>query len=132
MLQPSWIQSHPRVGHGDHATQDVVLPVAQRPIGGLQLDRVVLRVVADLGRVARGVDQAAARQARARGMTVVMGGPNLIRGGSYSGNVPAADLAQAAADATRAPRDPRMAAAAITSSRPANSTPTSSRSTCAR
>jgi alpha-D-ribose 1-methylphosphonate 5-triphosphate diphosphatase len=35
---------------------------------------------------------AAARQARARGMVVVMGGPNLIRGGSYSGNVPAADL----------------------------------------
>jgi alpha-D-ribose 1-methylphosphonate 5-triphosphate diphosphatase len=28
-------------------------------------------------------------------MIVVMGGPNLIRGGSYSGNVPAADLAHA-------------------------------------
>lgn len=28
-------------------------------------------------------------------MVVVMGGPNLIRGGSYSGNVPAADLAEA-------------------------------------
>jgi alpha-D-ribose 1-methylphosphonate 5-triphosphate diphosphatase len=35
----------------------------------------------------------AARQARERGMVIVMGGPNLIRGGSYSGNVPAADLA---------------------------------------
>jgi len=35
----------------------------------------------------------AARRARARGMIIVMGGPNLIRGGSYSGNVPAADLA---------------------------------------
>jgi len=35
----------------------------------------------------------AARRARERGMVVVMGGPNLIRGGSYSGNVPAADLA---------------------------------------
>lgn len=35
----------------------------------------------------------AARRARARGMTVIMGGPNLIRGGSYSGNVPAAELA---------------------------------------
>lgn len=35
----------------------------------------------------------AARQARARGMVIVMGGPNLIRGGSYSGNVRAADLA---------------------------------------
>lgn len=37
----------------------------------------------------------AARQARARGMVIVMGGPNLIRGGSYSGNVRAADLAHA-------------------------------------
>ena len=37
----------------------------------------------------------AARRARERGMIVVMGGPNLIRGGSYSGNVPAADLAHA-------------------------------------
>ena len=37
----------------------------------------------------------AARRARARGMIIVMGGPNLMRGGSYSGNVPAADLARA-------------------------------------
>ncbi|MFN3524307.1 MAG: alpha-D-ribose 1-methylphosphonate 5-triphosphate diphosphatase [Phenylobacterium sp.] len=37
----------------------------------------------------------AAERARARGMIIVMGGPNLIRGGSYSGNVPAADLANA-------------------------------------
>lgn len=36
----------------------------------------------------------AAERARARGMTIVMGGPNLIRGGSYSGNVRAADLAE--------------------------------------
>ena len=36
----------------------------------------------------------AARRARARGMVIVMGGPNLIRGGSYSGNVPASDLAR--------------------------------------
>jgi alpha-D-ribose 1-methylphosphonate 5-triphosphate diphosphatase len=35
----------------------------------------------------------AARRAHERGMAVVMGGPNLIRGGSYSGNVPAATLA---------------------------------------
>jgi alpha-D-ribose 1-methylphosphonate 5-triphosphate diphosphatase len=34
----------------------------------------------------------AAERAHARGMTVVMGGPNLIRGGSYSGNVPASEL----------------------------------------
>jgi alpha-D-ribose 1-methylphosphonate 5-triphosphate diphosphatase len=35
----------------------------------------------------------AARRARERGMVVVMGGPNLMRGGSYSSNVRAADLA---------------------------------------
>lgn len=39
------------------------------------------------------VTEAAARRAQARGMAIVMGGPNLIRGGSYSGNVRAADLA---------------------------------------
>lgn len=37
----------------------------------------------------------AAERARERGMIIVMGGPNLIRGGSYSGNVPAARLAEA-------------------------------------
>lgn len=36
----------------------------------------------------------AAKKARERGMVVVMGGPNLIRGGSYSGNVRAAELAE--------------------------------------
>jgi alpha-D-ribose 1-methylphosphonate 5-triphosphate diphosphatase len=41
------------------------------------------------------VTRAAAEQAHARGMTVVMGGPNLIRGGSYSGNVRASELAGA-------------------------------------
>ncbi|MFI7000294.1 alpha-D-ribose 1-methylphosphonate 5-triphosphate diphosphatase [Nocardia sp. NPDC050175] len=35
----------------------------------------------------------AAREARARGMSVVMGGPNILRGGSHSGNVSAASLA---------------------------------------
>lgn len=34
----------------------------------------------------------AARAARTRGMTVVAGAPNLVRGGSHSGNVAAADL----------------------------------------
>lgn len=37
----------------------------------------------------------AARRSREHGMVIVMGGPNLIRGGSYSGNVPAAELAEA-------------------------------------
>lgn len=37
----------------------------------------------------------AAEAARAHGMCVIMGGPNLIRGGSYSGNVPASELIEA-------------------------------------
>ncbi len=37
---------------------------------------------------------AAARAARAAGMGIVMGGPNLVKGGSHSGNVSAAELAQ--------------------------------------
>jgi alpha-D-ribose 1-methylphosphonate 5-triphosphate diphosphatase len=41
------------------------------------------------------VTREAAERAHAHGMTVVMGGPNLIRGGSYSGNVPASELAGA-------------------------------------
>ncbi len=40
------------------------------------------------------VTEEAAQQARARGMVNLMGGPNLIRGGSYSGNVPAARIAE--------------------------------------
>lgn len=37
---------------------------------------------------------AAARAARAAGIAIVMGGPNLVKGGSHSGNVAAAELAQ--------------------------------------
>lgn len=36
----------------------------------------------------------AAQAARAAGMAIVMGGPNLVKGGSHSGNVAAADLAE--------------------------------------
>jgi alpha-D-ribose 1-methylphosphonate 5-triphosphate diphosphatase len=36
----------------------------------------------------------AARAARARGMATVMGGPNVVRGGSHSGNVGASHLAR--------------------------------------
>lgn len=38
---------------------------------------------------------AAARHARAHGMRVLMGAPNVVRGGSHSGNVGAAELAEA-------------------------------------
>jgi len=37
----------------------------------------------------------AARAARARGMDIVVGAPNIVRGGSHSGNVSAADLVRA-------------------------------------
>jgi len=38
---------------------------------------------------------AAAKAAREAGMAIIMGGPNLVKGGSHSGNVSAAELAQA-------------------------------------
>ena len=38
---------------------------------------------------------AAAQTARQRGMAIIMGGPNMVKGGSHSGNVAAAELAQA-------------------------------------
>jgi alpha-D-ribose 1-methylphosphonate 5-triphosphate diphosphatase len=40
---------------------------------------------------------AAARAAKARGMDVIAGAPNIVRGGSHSGNVAAADLVRAGA-----------------------------------
>jgi alpha-D-ribose 1-methylphosphonate 5-triphosphate diphosphatase len=39
--------------------------------------------------------EVAARHAHARGMRTVMGGPNVVRGGSHSGNVAASELARA-------------------------------------
>jgi alpha-D-ribose 1-methylphosphonate 5-triphosphate diphosphatase len=40
------------------------------------------------------VTEVAARRSREKGMAVIMGGPNLIRGGSYSGNLGAAAAVQ--------------------------------------
>jgi len=59
-------------------------------------DAAHIDIAADLGATVAEfpVTVEAARRARERGMVIVMGGPNLIRGGSYSGNVPAADLAR--------------------------------------
>jgi alpha-D-ribose 1-methylphosphonate 5-triphosphate diphosphatase len=37
----------------------------------------------------------AAKAARAKGMTTIMGGPNVVRGGSHSGNASATDMARA-------------------------------------
>jgi alpha-D-ribose 1-methylphosphonate 5-triphosphate diphosphatase len=41
------------------------------------------------------VTMAAAHAARAHGMTVIAGGPNIVRGGSHSGNVSAAEMVRA-------------------------------------
>jgi alpha-D-ribose 1-methylphosphonate 5-triphosphate diphosphatase len=41
------------------------------------------------------VSMAAAQAARAHGMAVIAGGPNIVRGGSHSGNVSAAELVRA-------------------------------------
>jgi alpha-D-ribose 1-methylphosphonate 5-triphosphate diphosphatase len=43
------------------------------------------------------VTMAAAKAAKAHGMTVIAGAPNIVRGGSHSGNVSAADLVRAGA-----------------------------------
>ena len=43
------------------------------------------------------VTLAAARAAKAHGMQVIAGAPNIVRGGSHSGNVAASDLIQAGA-----------------------------------
>ena len=43
------------------------------------------------------VSMEAAKAARARGMQVIAGAPNIVRGGSHSGNVSAADLVRAGA-----------------------------------
>jgi alpha-D-ribose 1-methylphosphonate 5-triphosphate diphosphatase len=43
------------------------------------------------------VTMAAAKAAKAHGMTVIAGAPNIVRGGSHSGNVSAADLLRARA-----------------------------------
>ena len=43
------------------------------------------------------VSMLAAKAAKAAGMDVIAGAPNIVRGGSHSGNVSAADLVNAAA-----------------------------------
>ncbi|MBB5693978.1 alpha-D-ribose 1-methylphosphonate 5-triphosphate diphosphatase [Muricoccus pecuniae] len=56
---------------------------------------IVARNAADgIGMSEFPVNLPAARAARAEGMAVIAGAPNLVRGGSHSGNVAAADLAR--------------------------------------
>ena len=86
------------VARHDAANRRLVVEVAKArgvPIASHD-DESVAHIIeaADLGATIAEfpVTMEAAHAAQARGMHIVMGGPNLIRGGSYSGNVPAKDL----------------------------------------
>lgn len=67
----------PMASHDDTLEQDVAQALAE----GILMSEFPTTV-------------AAARAARAGGMAVIMGAPNLVKGGSHSGNVSAAELAQ--------------------------------------
>jgi alpha-D-ribose 1-methylphosphonate 5-triphosphate diphosphatase len=86
------------VARHDAANRRLVVEVAKArgvPIASHDDESVAhIDEAADLGATIAEfpVTMEAAQAAQARGMHIVMGGPNLIRGGSYSGNVPAKDL----------------------------------------
>ena len=67
----------PLASHDDTLLADVELAVAE----GVAMSEFPTTV-------------AAAQAARAAGMAIIMGGPNMVKGGSHSGNVSAAELAQ--------------------------------------
>jgi alpha-D-ribose 1-methylphosphonate 5-triphosphate diphosphatase len=67
----------PLASHDDTLLSDVEMAVAE----GVGISEFPTTVVA-------------AQAARAAGMAIVMGGPNMVKGGSHSGNVSAAELAQ--------------------------------------
>jgi alpha-D-ribose 1-methylphosphonate 5-triphosphate diphosphatase len=67
----------PMASHDDTLEQDVAQALAE----GILMSEFPTTV-------------AAARAARAGGMAIIMGAPNLVKGGSHSGNVSAAELAQ--------------------------------------
>ncbi len=69
---------HPMASHDDATEEHVDEAVAM----GLTISEFPTTLVA-------------ARAAHAQGMTTVMGGPNVVRGGSHSGNVSAGELAEA-------------------------------------
>ena len=77
IVQASRARQLPLASHDDTLLSDVVTAVEE----GVAISEFPTTV-------------AAAQAARAAGMAIIMGGPNMVKGGSHSGNVSAAELAQ--------------------------------------
>ena len=77
IVQASRARHLPLASHDDTLLSDVALAVQE----GVAISEFPTTV-------------AAAQAARDAGMAIIMGGPNMVKGGSHSGNVSAAELAQ--------------------------------------
>jgi alpha-D-ribose 1-methylphosphonate 5-triphosphate diphosphatase len=77
IVQASRARNVPLASHDDTLLSDVAMAVQE----GVAISEFPTTV-------------AAARAARDAGMAIIMGGPNMVKGGSHSGNVSAAELAQ--------------------------------------
>jgi alpha-D-ribose 1-methylphosphonate 5-triphosphate diphosphatase len=77
IVQASRARQLPLASHDDTLLSDVAMAVEE----GVAISEFPTTV-------------AAARAARDAGMAIIMGGPNMVKGGSHSGNVSAAELAQ--------------------------------------
>lgn len=77
IVQASRARGLPLASHDDTLLADVELAVSE----GVSLSEFPTTVEA-------------AQAARAAGMSIIMGGPNMVKGGSHSGNISAAELAQ--------------------------------------
>ena len=77
IVQASRARQLPLASHDDTLLSDVAMAVEE----GVAISEVPTTV-------------AAAQAARDAGMAIIMGGPNMVKGGSHSGNVSAAELAQ--------------------------------------
>ncbi len=77
MVQACSARHLPLASHDDTLLSDVELAVSE----GVRMSEFPTTVVA-------------AEAARRSGMAIIMGGPNMVKGGSHSGNVSAAELAQ--------------------------------------
>lgn len=77
IVQASRARQLPLASHDDTLLSDVAMAVEE----GVAMSEFPTTV-------------AAAQAAREAGMAIIMGGPNMVKGGSHSGNVSAAELAQ--------------------------------------
>ncbi len=77
IVQASRARQLPLASHDDTLLSDVAMAVEE----GVAISEFPTTV-------------AAAQAARDAGMAIIMGGPNMVKGGSHSGNVSAAELAQ--------------------------------------